>query len=277
MTFIQRFGSALNLNVHFHALFVDGVFYKKADGAYGFFRLTEPSQEELFTLATKIQAKVLRVVKKLEFDDDDQTQFDENALSDLAALSIAQKSGFGDRAGQGLRRFGVNKIEVDPETNDPYSANVGGFSLNARVRVGGRDREKLEKLIRYMARGPIATERLSETYPNRLIYKMKTQWRDGTTHVSFSHLDFIARLVALIPPAKMNMVRYHGVFAPNFKDRGLIIPKPKPEAAEVATDFKTTQLQAKLRRARLSWSEMLKRTFKIDVTVCKSCGGRMEI
>jgi hypothetical protein len=94
--------------------------------------------------------------------------------------------------------------------NDPYSANVGGFSLNARVWVGGRDREKLEKLIRYMARGPIATERLSESYPNLLIYKMKTPWRDGTTHVSFSYLDFIARLVALIPPPKMNLVRYHG-------------------------------------------------------------------
>ena len=28
VTFIQRFGSALNLNVHFHALFTDGVFFK---------------------------------------------------------------------------------------------------------------------------------------------------------------------------------------------------------------------------------------------------------
>ena len=92
----------------------------------------------------------------------------------MAAISIRHKAGFGERAGQGLRRFGIKKIEVDPEDNDPYSANIGGFSLNARVWIGGREREKLENLIRYMARGPITTERLSESFPNLLIYKMKT-------------------------------------------------------------------------------------------------------
>ncbi len=275
VTFIQRFGSALNLNVHFHTLFADGVFYKTEGGGYEFLRLAEPTPEELSFLATKIHDKVCKLTAK--FGDQDQTEFDDNALSDVAAMSIGYKAGFGDRQGQGLRRYGTKRIEVDPEDNDPYSANVGGFSLNARVWVGGKDREKLEKLIRYMARGPIATERLSESYPNLLIYKMKTPWRDGTTHVSFSYLDFIARLVALIPPAKMNLVRYHGVFAPNFKDRGLIVPKPKPPpAVEVATEVKALPLQVKARRERMRWSEMLKRTFKIDVTVCPHCGGRLE-
>ena len=275
VTFIQRFGSALNLNVHFHTLFADGVFYKTNDGGYEFLRLSEPTHEELVLLATKIQDKVLKFTAK--FSDQDQTQFDENALSDVEAMSIGHRAGFGERQGQGLRRYGTKRIEVDPEDNDPCSANVGGFSLNARVWVGGNDREKLEKLIRYMARGPIATERLSESFPNLLIYKMKTPWRDGTTHVSFSHLDFIARLVALIPPAKMNLVRYFGVFAPNFKDRGLIVPKPKSETpgSAVALEVKALQLQ-KVRRERMRWSEMLKRTFKIDVTVCKTCGGRLE-
>ena len=276
VTFIQRFGSALNLNVHFHTLFADGVFYKTDDGGYEFLRLREPTQEELFLLATKIQDKVLKFTAGL--GDQDQAEFDENALGDVAAMSIGHKAGFGERQGQGLRRYGTKRIEVDPEDNDPYSANVGGFSLNARVWVGGSDREKLEKLIRYMARGPIATERLSESYPNLLIYKMKTPWRDGTTHVSFSHLDFIARLVALIPPAKMNLVRYHGVFAPNFKDRGLIVPKQKSEpVTAMAAEVKALPIQVKVRRERMRWSEMLKRTFKIDVTVCPSCCGRLGI
>lgn len=225
VTFIQRFGSALNLNVHFHTLFAGGVFYKTENGDYKFLRLSEPTREEVVWLTTKIQNKVNGLVQKLGLDDQGQGGFDENLLNDVAALSIGHKAGFGERAGQGLRRFGIKKLEVDPEDSDPYSANVSGFSLNARVWAGGRDREKLEKLIRYMARGPIATERLSESFPNLLIYKMKTPWRDGTTQVSFSYLDFIARLVALIPPAKMNLVRYHGVFAPNFKDRSRIVPK----------------------------------------------------
>ena len=32
VTFIQRFGSALNLNLHFHVLFIDGVFSSKGHG-----------------------------------------------------------------------------------------------------------------------------------------------------------------------------------------------------------------------------------------------------
>jgi len=264
VTFIQRFGSALNLNVHFHTLFSDGVYYKTETGEYKFLRLGEPAKEEFIFLASKIQDKVNTLVKKLGLNDLEQESFDDALLNDVATLSIGHKAGFGDRAGHGLRRFGLKKIEVDLEANDPFSANVGGFSLNARVWVGGRDRTKLEKLIRYMARGPLATERLSESAPNLLIYKMKTMWRDGTTHLSFSYLDFIARLVALIPPARMNLVRYHGVFAPNFKDRKLVVPKKVIASKPSATP------------ARMLWSQMLKRVFEIDVTVCNHCGGRLE-
>ncbi len=150
MTFIQRFGSALNLNVHFHTLFADGVFYKIEDGSYEFLRLAAPTKEELGFLAAKINDKVYKLTAGL--GDQDQTGFDENVLNDVAAISIGHKAGFGDRAGQSLRRYGTKKIEVDPEGNDPYSVNIGGFSLNAKVWLGGRDRAKLEKLIRYMAR-----------------------------------------------------------------------------------------------------------------------------
>ncbi len=276
VTFIQRFGSALNLNVHFHTLFAGGV-YHKTGGGYEFFKLPPPTQEELYFLAEKIQGKVLKLVEKLGLNEQDQFGFDENALGEMAAASISHKAAYGDREGKGLRRYGTKKIEVDPEDNDPFSVNVGGFSLNARVWISGRERDKLEKLIRYMARGPIATERLSESFPNMLIYKMKTRWRDGTTHVSFSYLDFIARLVALIPPPKMNMVRYHGVFAPNFKDRNQIVPKQKTKTTSEPPAASISQsVEKRARRERMRWSDMLKRTFKVDVTVCPRCFGRLE-
>ena len=141
----------------------------------------------------------------------------------------------------------------------------------------GRDRLKLEKLIRYMARGPIASRRLRESFPNSLAYEMKTRWKDGTTHVSFSKIDFIARLVALVPPPNMNLVRYHGVFAPNFKDRKEIVPlMPKPKRSNERLKIEDTEVAEKLCRERMRWSEMLKRTFEIDVTICKTCGGRVE-
>jgi hypothetical protein len=281
VAFIQRFGSALNLNVHFHALFADGVFYETDEG-YEFLRLPPPSEERLYFLAAKIRGKVLRLIDKLGLNEEEaQLGFDEGSMGELAALSISHKAAFGERAGNNLRRLGIKKLEADPEDTDPYSANVEGFSLNARVWIAG-DRGKLEKLIRYMARGPVATERLTEG-GSSLLYKMKTPWRDGTTHVSFSHLDFIARLVALIPPPRMNMVRYHGVFAPNFRDRGLIVPEPKakpckPEGAAAGEETAGAggETPANGRRERMRWADMLKRTFAIDVTVCPDCQGRLE-
>lgn len=279
VTFIQRFGSALNLNVHFHSLFADGVFYKLEE-EYKFFQLHPPTKEELFLLVTKIHSKVGKLIENLGIDENEQNQseFDESLLGDVFKISIGQKAGFGERAGNALRRYGIHKIEVDHEDNDPYSANVEGFSLNSRVLIAKNDRKKLEKLIRYMARGPVATERLMESFPNSLVYKLKTPWRDGTREVGFSHLDFIARLVALIPPAKFNMVRYFGVFAPNFKDRKNIVPKSKPDklSREEVVVTSDLLLAKKIKRERMRWSEMLKRVFKIDVTVCPKCQGRLE-
>lgn len=278
VTFIQRFGSALNLNIHFHSLFADGVFYKSGD-AYEFHRLQQPTQEELFELASKIKNKVLVLVEKMGLNGADQTEFEQHLLEDISKISIQHKSAFGEREGRGLKRYGTKKIEVDPEGSDSFSANVEGFSLNARVWIAGNDRKKLEHLIRYMARGPIASERLRECFPNSLVYKLKTPWRDGTREIEFSYLDFIARLVAVIPPPRFNMTRYHGVFAPNFKDRKKIVPKSAAKIPYVdsAPDERVSpELAANAKRERLRWAQMLKRVFEVDVTTCPKCKGRLE-
>ncbi|KIG12836.1 hypothetical protein DB30_00954 [Enhygromyxa salina] len=41
------------------------------------------------------------------------------------------------------------------------------------------------------------------------MYKFKRAWKDGTHAVVLEQLDFIARLVALIPPPRFHMLRYH--------------------------------------------------------------------
>lgn len=102
----------MNSNVHFHTLFADGVFQKTADG-YTFFRLPPPPHEELYFLAAKIQAKVLRVIDKLGLNESDQMGFDENSLQEMAAMSIRHRAAFGERAGGSLRRYGVKNREVD--------------------------------------------------------------------------------------------------------------------------------------------------------------------
>ena len=59
-----------------------------------------------------------------------------------------------------------------------------------------------------------------------MVYELKNPYRDGTTHVLFSPEDFIARLAALVPRPRINLTRYHGVFAPSSPMRRAIVPTP---------------------------------------------------
>lgn len=54
VTLIQRFGSSLNLNVHFHMLFVDGVYTTTPWGKSRFHRTNAPNQQKLTKLVNTI-------------------------------------------------------------------------------------------------------------------------------------------------------------------------------------------------------------------------------
>ena len=75
-----------------------------------------------------------------------------------------------------------------------------------------------------MSAGSGSEKRLSLTQNGNVRYQLKTPYRDGTTHVIFEPLDFIVRLAALVPKPRVNLTRFHGVFAPNSKHRAFITP-----------------------------------------------------
>lgn len=81
------------------------------------------------------------------------------------------------------------------------------------MATAAHERQKLERLCRYITRPAIAEQRLSVTAQGVVRYQLKTPYRDGTTHVVLEILDFIARLASLVPKPRMNLNRYHGVFA----------------------------------------------------------------
>ena len=57
-------------------------------------------------------------------------------------------------------------------------------------------------------------KRLKLLSDGRLLYRLKKQWRDGTSHIIFQPHELMERLVALVPAPRFNMIRYSGVFAP---------------------------------------------------------------
>ncbi len=88
------------------------------------------------------------------------------------------------------------------------------------VATKAHQRKKLERLCRYIARPAVSEKRLSLTGQGKVRYELKTPYRDGTTHIIFEPLDFIAKLAALVPKPRFNLTRFHGVFAPNSMNQG---------------------------------------------------------
>jgi hypothetical protein len=210
-------------------------------------------------------------------------------------------------------------------------------SLHAGVAVPAHDRRRLERLCRYVARPPIATERLSRLPDGRLLYALKRRWRDGTTHMLFESLELIERIVALIPPPRAHLVRYHGVLAPAARARARVtrdrrVPPAGPETSAAAAapsdpalpqapmlptharearradssaprhpacpphSALPAQSEARTRgeasppkpspsvaldpfprERRLSWAELMRRVFLVDVLECPSCHARMQV
>tara|TARA_R110000764_G_scaffold32465_1_gene73547 strand:+ start:456 stop:1076 length:621 start_codon:yes stop_codon:yes gene_type:complete len=118
----------------------------------------------------------------------------------------------------------------------------------------------------------------------KLRKQLKNPFRDGTTHILFSPLDFLSKLAALVPKPRHNLVRYHGVFAANAKLRKQIVPKndKRRKKVEDKGDNKTrkkTEQPAKRDElvAPLTWAQRLKRVFNIDITLCPICGGTMRV
>ena len=89
--------------------------------------------------------------------------------------------------------------------------NVGGFSLHAGVAIRANQRNKRERLCRYIARPALSEHRLSLTAAGKVRYQLKTPYNNGTTHVVFEPLDFMAKLAALVPGLHvLRRIRFSG-------------------------------------------------------------------
>lgn len=103
---------------------------------------------------------------------------------------------------------------------------------------------------------------------------LKTPDNDGTTHVIFEPLDFIAKLAALVPKPRVNLTRFHGVFAPNSKHRVDVMPAKQGKGFKHHEDEEKTQEQ---RHKAMTWAQRLKRVVNIDVSNCSECGGEAKV
>jgi hypothetical protein len=273
--FIQRIGGALNLNVHFHAIFIDGGYtFDKETGTLIFQELgSSLTSQDVAWAVERIFRGCIKILKRrgLIVDDSVAENEEPDGIGLCDGSSIKNLIAYGPRAGQPVRRLRIPIDPGEPRIRGDLVADLNGFNLKADKVVKAHQRWKLARLVRYVARPPVAIERLSLTENGREVrYTMKNPWSDGTTEVRLSGIELVEKLAAAVPPPRGHLTRYLGVLAPNASLRRMVVPKPKPKARD--NDGKVIASA----QQRLAWAELAKRTFGIDLTRCDKCGGNVR-
>jgi hypothetical protein len=277
VTFIQRFGSALNLNLHFHVICLEGVYLERTDQGRTprFLPGEPPTDTDIAAVVQKISQRVIRKLRRLGYLEEGMespvaTGYDplRDTAPELArtmAASVQQRLAYGERAGQQVRRIGAGfgSEGEAPRLTGPHCASVNGFSLHANTSIPAHRRDQLERLIRYTARGAVSLERLQEDANGDLVYTFTHPWSDGTTGITLSPLELLEKLAALVPLPHVHLVRYGGCLAPHSHLRGAILPTPRqqglaePEACPTAPGW--------------SWARLLHRVFGLEMATCPLC------
>ena len=246
ITVIQRFGSDLALNVHFHMLVIDGVH----DASGAFTAIAAPTLDEMTELTTRIAVRVTRMLERRSLDDD----IDDDERSLCAALA------------RSARRQG-RTAHQDPERDPDHDADrwaglikarVDGFDLECTTVVRGDDRERLEHLCKYVLRPPLADRRLRLLDTGEVALELKRPWSDGTQWITMSPDTFLERLCSLVPREREHTILYRGTLGPHSKRRAQVVPE-----------------QDTPRPVNLTWATLMQHGLDLDVLAC-ACGARMK-
>jgi hypothetical protein len=282
ISFLHRFGSALNHHVHLHACVTDGVFVPAAAEA-------GTDAPPTFLPARPVTA------------------------ADLAALTERVRR-------RVIRWFRLARLLDAAAAADMLAWENSGFSVDASVRITLIDRDvpsyfqSLEHLLRYCARPPFALERLSviRDADGRIIrvryvlprHKAATWVGPGRSRkstrpgangvVELTPFEFLNRLADLVPPPRKHRHRYHGVFAPNHRLRkavtALAIGNVGTQREATASgdgndghatggcrDANPNQKPRSHDTSRIAWAKLMARVGEEFPLECPACGGDIRL
>ena len=266
VSFLHRFGSALNRHVHLHACVTDGVFASGPDGV-AFLAARPISPADLTTLTERVRRRLVRWFRWRRL-------IDAETAADMLAW---ENSGFSCDA----------SVRIALTNRD-----VPGYFRS------------LEHLVRYCARPAFALERLfllesRHGRPERIRYTLprhkrgiwvgparsrKSSAPDAQGVIHLSPHELLDRLADLVPPPRKHRHRYHGVFAPNHPLRRAVtalaignassLPLPPGEGrGERAGNDQPRSHDT----SRIAWAKLLARIGEHVPLECPACGGDIRL
>ena len=276
----HRFGSSVNLHIHVHLLVVDGT-YDVVDGELRFRPAPELTTADLAGFATELHTRLWRLLQRRGAlptradDDGGNLQLPLGALGSCAQAAMRH----GVRARQGPALAVVDEEDVErPRTG--LTANVSGMSVYASSVVGAEQREVLEKLCRYLLRGPLTLGRLAQRPDGMLTYRLKKPDKRGNTVLVLNPKELMMRLCSLIPAPRHHVRRAFGILASGAKNRKLVVPSPTVGRRKACEEHSEAERESPPTRRPVQhavpWAELLKRVWGVDALKCGRCGQQMR-
>lgn len=231
---VQRFGSSINLHVHFHSMVLDGVFTRDDAGRPVFHPAPAPRADELEGILRRVHARAVSWLRRHGLLDSETAAEHEGRSPtplDACASAAMQRGSLQTLRDAGEIDQGHDGVNATPAPPTQEGAvELDGFNLHASVAIAADDDQSRERLMRYGARPPLALERLRRLPDGRVAYRTK-KFRDGRAkHRVMTPLELLARLAALVPPPRYPLLRYVGLLGPRSAWRRDIAPSPRGSA-----------------------------------------------
>lgn len=206
VSLVHRAARALVLDVHVHALVLDGGYVATGRGPDEFVPMVgEPSVDDLATLCGSLKDALLAKWRRRA------------AADELLHVGVEQSLAVGPVAATAVRRIKVEPPEGAASSRSQrvgVGARTDGFGVHVMERIDGAARGSLAAVARYLVRAPVALASLEPGRAGRVVHKLARPFADGSTHVEFSTDELARRLVALSPARHVHRVSYHGALAP---------------------------------------------------------------
>ena len=224
---VHRADAALRLNLHLHALVLDGVYSVRGNEEPVFHPLLEdPGYEQVASIAGRVADKIRELMRRRGVLPTEVPEAPEAP----EALPLEQRVAAGPPVVGVERR---TRVEVD--ANRTRGVEVGQVASRSGVRIRAGSavepdaRDALVRLANYVTRpeptGPsIDARTLDLQTEGNILHKLERPFADGTTHVEFSPEALAARLREVTPGPRTPRVQYHGILAPRAAHRWRVVP-----------------------------------------------------
>ena len=214
VTLIQRFGRALNLNIHFHMIFLDGVYVDRGGNC----RRPTSGAQGLHPAEPARHRRAIHCGRGGRF------------------LAARQRGGQSERA-------------EETRTDLPLHKSPCCVRKTTLIAPSGQGALPTEDAVSARHHTP--------------------DIRAGGFHCH--------KLAALVPRPRVNLTRYHAVFAPNSKHRALVTPARRGKGKRRSTVEEDKEKAETNCHVAMSWAQRLKPVFNIGVERCRVCGGKARV